>query len=157
MAGAKTVFLGKRGKVHGPFSKAEIESMRLTGEIEAYTYLWDGKYWRNLDPVPPAPTPEAREANTERRSVSLEELEALCHDEQSVVSGTLRHLTDGGCEFHSHDESASPRLGVGSALVMNVVHLPTNRVMTIRASLAEVERQAGAWIYRVRWARRPSF
>lgn len=58
------LFLGRDGKVFGPFGREQIEAMRASGELAQYHWLWDGSgQWvaANLPPPPPAMVP-AKEA-----------------------------------------------------------------------------------------------
>lgn len=152
----KVIYLGRGGRAHGPFPADKLEQMRLTGEIEQYTYLWDesAREWRNLDPMPPAPgtAPARRKGGT-----SLELTEAICHDHNAVVAGTLENVSDAGCELVSVDHADTPKLALNSALVLNVLDAAGDKAMNVRASLSDVSRRGGAWVYRIRWAQRPSF
>lgn len=51
-------FLGKRGKIFGPFSSDQIQELKQSGQLLNYTYLWNPKQnaWVAIDPPPPAPS-----------------------------------------------------------------------------------------------------
>ncbi len=150
----KIYYLGRGGRAHGPFTQVAFEKMRLSGEIDQYTYQWDesSKDWLNLDPKPPAvgvTLPSKRRAGH-----SLENSEAVCHDRNEVVIGTLENISDAGCELVSDEHSAAPKLGLNSPLILNVT--TGEKAMNVRASLSSVEHRGNAWIYRLRWAEIPS-
>jgi hypothetical protein len=152
----KVIYFGRGGKAHGPFPAEKLEQLRLTGEIDQYTYLWDeaSRQWRNLDPMPPAlgSAPAKKRAGT-----SLEMTEAVCHDHCSMVTGTLENLTDAGCELVSHEHTVTPKLALHSPLVLNVTDPAGEQAMSVKASLSSVSRRDGAWVYCIRWAQLPSF
>jgi hypothetical protein len=153
----KTYFLGRGGRAHGPFTQEQYEKLRLSGDIDHYTYQWDdsAKDWVNLDPKPP--TPGAAPGTRRRNSSSLENTEAVCHDRHEVVIGVLENVSDLGCELVSDEHCPGPKLGVNSPLVLNVTSASGEKAMNVRASLSSVERRDKAWVYRLRWAEIPSF
>jgi hypothetical protein len=151
-----TIYLGKGGRVFGPFTAERLAELRLSGEIEQYTYLWDDKEneWRNIDPVPPPP---GVETPRKRPSTSLEMSEAICYDANEIVSGILENVTDGGCELVSHSHADAPKLALNTPLMLNVLDSDGEQAMNVKAALSTISRREGAWVYRIRWARRPSF
>jgi hypothetical protein len=155
MSGKKLIYLGRGGRVHGPFPAEKLDELRLSGEIEKYTYLWDesAHEWRNLDPLPPEP---GAPTQTTRKG-GLEAADAICHDHCTLVAGLLENISDLGCELVSRDHADAPRLALNSALVLNVLDKKGERAVNVRASASEVWRRDGAWIYRIRWAHRPAF
>lgn len=151
----RRAYLGKHGKVFGPFPMEKIEQMRLSGELFEYTYLWEegGGEWKNIDPMPPKPGA----TSTRRRGDSqLESTDAICHDHNALVAGKLQNVTDSGCELVSPDPSGAPRLALNTPLVLNVMDEKSQKAMNIRAAVYEISHQEGTWIYHLRWAHRPS-
>lgn len=152
----KTTYLGRGGRVYGPFTDEEIERLRLSAEIENYTYLWDeqSSQWRNIDPAPPHPGTEDHESSHALANFGGE---AICHNSKDMVAGQLENVGEGGCDLVSSDLSESPRLAVNSSLVLNVMDQTHRVAVNVRARLVESTRRAGKWVYRIRWARRPHF
>jgi hypothetical protein len=151
----RVIYLGRRGEVAGPFPAAKLDELRLTGQIWNYTYIWDdsSRQWRNLDPLPPEPGA----AVERKKEPSLDIVEAICHDHRSLVAGKIENVSDFGCELVSHDHSDAPRLALNSVLVLNVMNRKGEKAVNVRASAYEVSHQGGAWVYRIRWAHRPTF
>ncbi len=150
------IFLGTAGKCHGPFTQEQVERLRLSGEIERYPYQWDPNTgsWR---PIAPPPVPAEFAAPNEAPHSPNDGIDAICHNFVDVVSGQLENLTDGGCDLVSPDPSDSPRLALRSPLVLSLVSSDQDHAVNVKASLAEVTRHDGRWVYHLRWARRPTF
>ncbi len=151
-----TIYLGKGGRIFGPYPAEKLDALRLTGEILNYTYLWDegAGEWRNIDPEPPKPG----STSTRRKGdSSLETADAICHDFNALVAGRLQNVTDIGCELVSHDPADAPLLALNSALVLNIMDPKGEKAANIRAAVFEVTHSDGAWIYHLRWEHRPSF
>ena len=170
----KNIFLGKQGQVVGPISQAELETLQASGEIAQYTYLWDttGFCWRPLEaPPPPPPGMEqaAKKAERARAAAALPmkdkilplpswaDMEAICHNFSHVIAGQIKNVTESGCDLVAHDPSDLPRMGISSKLLLNVIDSKKDEAMTVKASLEEVYREDGAWVYRLAWETRPTF
>lgn len=153
MSDVKNIYLGRRGKSFGPFSKAEIEAMRLSGELENYSFVWNQAElaWKMLETPPPPPG--ARPAP--QAQVRPSGYEAICHDHTTLVSGALENVTEAGCDLVCADNSDSPRLGLKSMLLLNVLDNANQKAVNVRATLSEIIRREKAWVYRLRWARLP--
>ncbi len=141
-------FLGRGGRVFGPFTAHELEALRASGELSRYTYEWDAHShtWKNIDPHPPHPRPEG-----------FEKVEAICHNFDAVVAGTLTNVTDSGCVLLSRDPSDAPKLALNARLFLNVIDSSAKKGMNVEASLEDVSRTDGVWVYRLRWDKRPTF
>jgi hypothetical protein len=154
-ANDKSIYLGRKGSVYGPFTVAELEQMHLNGDIERFTYIWDGesRAWRNIDPLPPTPGVRAPREDAPAWS----RVEAVVHNFRDIVSGLLENVTDTGCDLISEDPADAPKLALKSSLVVNVIDPAKEKAMNVKASLSEISRRDGRWIYRLRWVHRPSF
>ncbi len=151
MANDKKIYLGRRGRSYGPYSEAQLETMRLSGELETFTFRWDDAEggWRTLEKMPPPPGSSAVAAP------SSDGIEAICHDFNVIVSGLLENVSDLGCDLVARDRSDGPRLGVKSRLVLNVVDKTGKQGMNVKASLSDVVRRDQHWVYRIRWSHPP--
>jgi hypothetical protein len=153
------IYLGKNGKVFGPYTQAKLDEMRLSGDIRNYTFIWDASAdeWRTLEAPPPKPGAAPTGRAGRRSEGQLEAADAICHDYNQLVAGTLRNVSDMGCELVSHDEADSPVLALDSALVLSVLDAKGDKALNVRAAVSEVTNDGEAWVYSLRWARRPSF
>jgi hypothetical protein len=149
-------YLGKKGRSFGPFTLEQIKEFRLNGQIKNYSFLWNSetKAWRPIEP-PPVPPIEV-DNHVEEKAPSWIGAEAVCHDFQEIVSGRLEHITDAGCDLICTDAQESPRLALDSSLLLNVFDPSSNRGINVKASLSEITRRDGVWIYHLRWSHRPS-
>lgn len=50
----KDIYLARNGRIHGPYNEAQVEEMRASGAITAFSWIWDGSTpgWEALDPAP---------------------------------------------------------------------------------------------------------
>jgi hypothetical protein len=149
------IYLGRDGKVYGPFPAEKLDELRLTGEIWNYTYLWNesSRQWKNIDPPPPEPG-----ATVPKKSdTSLKALDAICHDYSNLVEGKIENVSDLGCELVSPTRFEIPKLALNSVLMLNIMDTKGEKAVNVRASVYEISRRDDAWIYRLRWAHRPTF
>jgi hypothetical protein len=149
--GAKVIYLGKRGKISGPFTEEDLERLRSSGDIANYTYLWDGtsQAWTNVEPPPPAPV------GASRSSSSKKGWEAICSSGDHIVSGRVENVGPGGCDLIASHSSDSPELTEASHLVVNVLDPAKKRAMNVKATLSGVYRHEGKWVYRLGWLSAP--
>ncbi|MFL5814311.1 MAG: hypothetical protein ACJ763_12090 [Bdellovibrionia bacterium] len=180
---SKPFFLAKSGQIFGPFERSEIETLRESGDYEKYTWFWDETVarWQPIDP-PPAPprsvsqpgrsqdvatpsAPQAQAATAPAQSswsvseAKLRSISVLCHDQQTVASGTLAHVTDAGCEFivqtQGHGHSTSPEFQTKLPVLLHLLDLTSGRSMNVSGRVGKVERRDGAWVYRIHWKHCP--
>lgn len=54
---AAVYYLGRKQKIYGPLSAAEIQALRDNGQIDNYTWIWtpDAQQWTALDAAPTSP------------------------------------------------------------------------------------------------------
>jgi hypothetical protein len=149
----KKIFLGKQGKIYGPFSRPEIETFQASGEIQNFVFIWDDSadQWHPLESPPPSPDGKA----STRRASRWSNLKAICHDFGHLVSGTLESVSEINCEFLSEEESDYPSLGTQSFVVLNLIDPKTERSVSIEARVTAVSRRARRWSYSLAWKERP--
>jgi hypothetical protein len=176
---SKPFFLAKAGQIYGPYDRNEIETLRESGNYEKYTWFWDDAIarWQPIDP-PPAPPSRATTPTTTQQphaevshqqpashaapasnwSVSeekLRQISVICHDQQSVASGSLAHVTDAGCEFIVQSHETSPDFQAKLPILLHILDMPSGRSMNVSGRVGRVDRRDGAWVYRIHWKRCP--
>ena len=162
----KPFFLAKSGRIFGPYSEQDIEALRVSGEYERYSWLWDDgvKRWTPVDPAPTQaprvdPLPEISVARVAQGPVApiqdSERLGALCYDHHGALSGWIVNATDSGCEFIAAGGAATPELVERATIFLHLCDPGTGRAMSVSGRVGQVERRAGEWRYRVHWKRRP--
>jgi GYF domain 2 len=150
---ANPIYLGKRGKISGPFSAEDLERLRSSGEISNYTYLWneESRSWTNLEAPPPPPLGTKRAASSQRG------WEAICSSGGHLLSGRVENVSPEGCDLVVSHGSDSPDLAQASALILNVLDPAKKRAMNVKATLSGVYRHDGKWVYRLDWPSAPEF
>src|SRR5580765_515134 len=148
MAKDRGTYLGKQGKIYGPFDDEEMKRLRDTGEIQSYAYVWkaENDAWEPLELPPPPPKAIGKQSG------AVKALEALCYDSiRALVSGVLKNVSKNGCELVCKDEADSPSLAMRSLLKMNVLEPKTGKSVNMKVRVSESSRKDGCWIYHVRW------
>lgn len=160
-------YLARDGKNTGPFTSDQIESMRGSGELSGFQWMWDPSIgnWMPLG-APPAPpstastastaeTPSARKSPSkekqERRAKADRVIEAVCHDNHALVSGTLDAMTESGCELLVESAEAGQVFSKRVPVRLNLLDPKTGESTDISARLEGVSRKDGRWAYRLRW------
>lgn len=161
MKDGKGIYLGKGGRIHGPFTAAEFEQLGATGGIDRYSWMWDhaSRGWKPLDPPPPSLDASSASAagGTGEARVAPSALEVLCLTRVSVLSGELGAVTETGCELTAaaSARSTTPALPRGATIVLNLLDRASGRSMNVHAKVASVRRSREGWVYRFLWERCP--
>ncbi|MBS1985417.1 MAG: hypothetical protein JST16_14725 [Bdellovibrionales bacterium] len=157
-------YFARYGKIFGPFSEQEVTLMHGQGKIRDFSWIWDAPrgQWKPVDPPPPMgvqvrhespqlPTPVMGQAS------EAWDIEAICHNSQEYLSGKLAMVTETGCEFSSPYPAPYPAFGDGSPVLLNLFDNGSGMVQNVRARVCAISRDAGTWVYRLRWEQRPVF
>jgi hypothetical protein len=174
-------FLAKAGEIFGPYTETDIERLRESGEYHRYSWVWDTRKpgWQPTDPTPMAPKAPVSKVPTAapmdlpgsapamtapaaptpiqaaRPNIDVSHLSVLCYDHHQVLSGTLVHVSEGGCEFISDNFETSPVFMMQVPISMNLLDHQSGQTMTVRSRVAEVARKDGRWHYRLFWKKCP--
>ncbi len=59
-------YLGRKQKIFGPLTLAQVEALRNNGQIEGYSWIWmpGAQEWTALDAAPPAPPANVTSSTT---------------------------------------------------------------------------------------------
>lgn len=166
---SRNYFLAKGGKTVGPFSQTEIEKMRLSGKYEEYTWVWDETVsrWEAIDPAPLPPSvsanatsnqataPVAPQRDRRSHSFAAQQIQAVCFNHLTALSGSLDQVTDAGCEFSTQMGSTEPEFQVQLPISLHLYDTKTSRSMKVMGRVGRVERRDGRWHYRIHWKNCP--
>lgn len=167
----KTIYLGKEGKLFGPYSEDQLDSMKTSGEYSQYSWLWedraDGWLPINPPPMPPSdptenyelkPKPQKQMQSPPSRELpaAVARLQAICHDNQSIISGSPTRLTRDTIFLASSDFASSlPPFGKGSRVWLNLLDEASGKTENVQAVIHGMARRNGGWEYEMKWDRAP--
>lgn len=161
MTNRNHVFLGKDGKVFGPYSLEEYEKMFASGELSKFTWIWDSKLytWKTLEIPPPPPTMSGDLENKTKptpESINWEMIQAICFDQFNLMSGKLEWITESGCVFISDEFEKAVKFPVQAKAELNLFEENLKRLICVQVSIADISLQKQRWTYRLRWKEAPS-
>ncbi len=165
-------FLGKSGKIFGPFSDTDVARMRSDGELERFSWIWQATTpgWQAIDPPPPPvvegtgmaelqghsmpPMPrQAPPTPPQRKSLKIvsDAMDAICHDYRHAVAGRIVRMTDSGCELVANGQGGKPDFQDHAKLYLNLLNAKAGKTMDVVAMLSGVSRSKEGWTYRLEW------
>ena len=165
-------FLAKNGRISGPFTAEQLESLRRSGEIERYTWTWDSakKDWIALDPAPshgpesmsasspPQATRRASNRSTSLRNDRAPKLEILLHDFREVHDARIRTLNEQGCELliaRPSGHGAAVPFGERASVLLNLLDPTNDESMDIGGSVTAIQQCPEGILYRIHWGETP--
>jgi hypothetical protein len=75
-----------------------------------------------------------------------------------VVSGSLAHVTESGCEFISRETTLNqgePGFASRGVICLNLLNPKTGKSMSVQAQVAGISRQEGHWALQLGWQECP--
>ena len=168
------VYLGKSGKVFGPFSREEYDQMFADDQLSKYTWLWDWKLnaWKPLDVPPPPPEGLSLPLNAGANAgaaggvrsgaeVDWSTIQGILFDRFCIAGGKIQKVTETGCTFVTEDvsegEACGPRFPLKSRAEVNLFDASLKKCTRTPVTIVSVEHQGQAWVYQVRWDEVPRF
>jgi hypothetical protein len=144
------IYLGKAGKIFGPYSSVEIDQMSTTGKLATFFWIWnpEKEEWKPLETPPPSPV--KTQAKTKQSSEWSSEA-ALCYDQLNTISGTLEEITETGCILTSNHQGAAPLFAEKSKVTINTLDSKKKTSKKTSARIIQIIRNQGHWNYRLRW------
>jgi hypothetical protein len=128
------IYLGKEGKVFGPFSAEDINQLKFSGEYFKYSWIWDGSSpnWVpvNAPPPPPAggaPAPTRQDNVDAAMDAEDAEEEALEHHQMLQPAAAA--------PSPAPQKAAGIRLGI-HAICHNQLTLVSGKIRAVSASSA---------------------
>jgi hypothetical protein len=152
----KEIFLGRNGRVYGPYASAEFEEMTASGRIDQFHWIWDepGAKWKPLDP-PPAPLSRGDAPIVHASTAAASGLEVICYDGRSLLSGRLESATETGCVIFSENGGDGPAFPGDATVGINLLDAGAGRSISVPGRLIKVAFEEGRWVYRFRWESSP--
>lgn len=162
------IFLASKGQVFGPFEKSAYESMRASGAIAQFTWIWESASasWSPLDPaptinpeknaqtvsapiVPSAPEPASIVAPVAPKEKSLKEVNiaTIVHNYKTAMSGQIVKSNELRAVLLSNDETASPQFAINSKVHLNLLDEKSGKSSNTTAVVKSVDRTQGRWEY----------
>lgn len=158
MSQEKRTYLGKKGKIFGPFTQSEIQRLDQKGELETYSYIWavDKETWVPLEAPPAHPEAPSR-GRSQQGGIDWSEIEAIGHNFVALMSGKLDRVTETGCDFLIDEADESPILALNSKIVLNMMDPKRGKALNVVTTLAHVAKKGSIWVYRLQWDQLPNF
>jgi hypothetical protein len=157
MSQEKRIYLGKNGKVFGPYTKSEIQLLDQKGDLEKYSYIWNGEKETWIPIEAPPSHPEALHQNQDHHGIAWSEIEAIGHNFIHLISGKLDRVTETGCDFLSSEEDESPVLALNSKIVLNMMDPKHGKTLNVVTTLSHITKKGSFWVYRLQWDHLPTF
>jgi hypothetical protein len=156
MAKKDEIYLGKAGKVFGPYSAQELDQFSRSGELSQYTWIWDTRSdgWKPLETPPPSPYAKA---DSGHQTSDWKNVHALCRDHFHILSGQLENVTETGCVFLSSHSGGEPKFSPTGVQLLDLYDPVQKKSTRTRVRIVGVERANHTWVYRLRWNQSPSF
>ncbi len=134
------VFLGKAGKVCGPFTATKLKRMELSGELREYSWIWENG-WRPLDAAPQA----APDLDAYRPKMTSKAVRAICFDGRESVSGVLSQVSKVGCHFTVSSQSRLALKKRDSRLMLSLLEELSLQVAQVEIVFLGAEKEAEGW------------
>jgi hypothetical protein len=162
MSNGNQVFLGKAGKIYGPYSQEEFNQMFAKGKVSDFNWIWDWKQqsWKPIELPPPSPltldelSHGSSKANT--NSVSWTSLKAICFDHFSVASGVLECVTETGCLLKSGHSEGGSKFTLKSNISLNLYDQVSGKSITVKVNISDITFNQHCWNYRLKWNEVPA-
>ncbi len=165
MARVGSIYLGRKGKIFGPYSFQEITEMEKTGQIDNYTWICRDltRGWEPTSSAPPLPTPVPAHtldltSGATPAKVDVSELLALCHDKRIIFSGKIKDVSPKGCCFvQTRPLAASmPLVSEGLKVVLSLLNTQSSQTEAVDAWVEGIAQKSGHWEYYLNWNQTPT-
>lgn len=151
MAQMKAIYLGKSGKVFGPYSMQEFDQMSVNGKLDDFIWMWnqEQKKWNPIEAAPPAPMLEV--SGHPEKLMSWDQVKAICYDLNHLVSGTLESITQTGCKLVAPAMSKVPSNFLKNKTHLNLVDKKSGKSITLPVQMFRHAYDRGECHYWLRW------
>ena len=152
-----TVFLGKSGKIYGPFTQVELDELSAQGQLSHYFWIWSWKTlrWNPIESPPPRPVELSQKDTVPILGVDWSLVNAIGFDAGHLIRGKLKWITQSGCTLISEQKEEGPLFPIEGKLRLNL-HNPTERRgNTVSVILKKVNFERSHWNYYLKWKELP--
>ena len=148
MSDSKMIYLGKSGKMFGPYSQREFEQMAVDGRLDQFVWMWKEleKKWIPIE-APPSLIPTS--------ALSFR-IQAICYDISQVVQGTLEAITQTGCRLVSPANGEVPKVFLSKNAHLSLVDEESGEDCRVPVQLFKHEYRSGMCFYWLRWNEPPA-
>ena len=146
------VFLGKNGKIFGPYQQCDYDQMLSNGSLTQFTWIWDwkGSTWKLLEMPPP---PISDNSEQQERAIPIQ---AVCFNMKDIMSGKLELITESGCILVAEKGSERLTFAPQSRVELNLYNIQSKKSVTVEASINTIDYKNRRWIYCLRWQQVPN-
>jgi hypothetical protein len=171
---AVKVFLSKAGKLAGPYTAADLDTMRANGQLERFSWMWmsSAPGWQPVDPMPEPLDPKHLPENlpdlpteapplpqvapplppARKHLKMVDTIEGICHDYRSAVAGRITVVTEFGCELLvDAPEAGTPKFSDHAKVYLNLLNAKNGHMIDVVAHLSSISHSREGWTYRIEW------
>ncbi len=152
------VYLGKSGKIYGPYERVEFDQLVSDGKLGEYHWIWDTRasQWKPTEPPPPPPVSEPG-AGTGTLHRDWSTVQAVCFDNSHLVGGTLNKITEIGCRLVSNQSGSGTLFPMQSRIKMNLFNTTSevSSTTSVTVTVHGLRYEDQHWIYDLRWDQLP--
>jgi hypothetical protein len=165
------IWLSRESKTEGPFTTAQIEAMKSSGELKKYTWIWSGfsKSWAPLNPPPPPPSfaaqpkaqasaaqPPVQAPKPAAPARTMSDLSVICHDNRSIVAGVIGSFLGTDSVLKSSDYlDMLPPFKKGAKVLVNLLDEKSGKTENAQAEIVDFKKTNSKWEYRLKWSSTP--
>lgn len=151
----KPIFLGKEGKIFGPYNPTEVDAMKQEGVIDSFDWVWNEGQERWIEVASAA----GRKIIFGSQPVQKAPLatSAVIHNGRSFVAGKLDEVTESGARFIAEDAAVIPSFVQGLRVNLDLMDEARGVSSEVAVKVRAVGRNAaGKTNYDLSWEQAPA-
>ena len=147
------IFLSRAGKVFGPYTDEQIDSLRKSGELMDYAWIWDSaaSRWNTIHQEPPPPAIQNTAVVMERA------IQAVCFTSENLMGGAIESADSEG--FAIYCDTSFEGLGPfkkGQTVQVSLVDDSSGQSENLTAVVSGCKREDRGIHYRFAWQQIPA-
>lgn len=155
MSQEKKIFLGKSGKIFGPYTQEEFDQMSVDGVLHQFVWMWSDSEnkWCPIELPPPPVLPVQTPL---RPSVQVSaKISAICFDLSHLLYGELECMTQTGCTFVAPAHLGLLPVFSKNRTSLSLLNEASNESVTLPVYLIHQVVRDGQCRYLLRWDELP--